>query len=100
VTGSAVGKSVTYSGRSVTATLQCSTAWRGTARLVTGTTVYVGGKKVRKGTTLASGSYRFTSGGKRTLRLKVNAKGRKVLNRGQRAVLRLSSGKSWTVRIR
>jgi uncharacterized repeat protein (TIGR01451 family) len=98
--GTIVGKGVTYSGRSVTATLRCSSACRGSARLVTGTTVYVGGKKVRKGTTLASGSYRFSGPGKRTLRLKVSAGGRKVLKRGGKAVLKLSSGRSWNVRIR
>jgi uncharacterized repeat protein (TIGR01451 family)/fimbrial isopeptide formation D2 family protein len=98
--GTIVGKGVTYSGRSVTATLSCSSSCRGSARLVTGTTVYVGGRKFRKGTTLASGSYRFGSPGKRTLRLNVRASGRKVLQRSNRAVLKLSSGRSWTVRIR
>jgi uncharacterized repeat protein (TIGR01451 family)/fimbrial isopeptide formation D2 family protein len=98
--GTIVGKGVTYSGRSVTATLRCSSACRGTARLVTGTTIYVGAKKIRKGTTLARGSYRFSGPGKRALRLKVNASGRKVLSRSERAVLKLSSGRAWTVRIR
>jgi uncharacterized repeat protein (TIGR01451 family) len=95
-----VGRGVTYAGRSVTATLRCSGACSGSVRLVSGTTVFVGARKVTRGTTLASGSYSMGGAGKRSVKLKVNATGRKVLKRGSRALLRLSSGKSWSVRIR
>jgi len=48
----------------------------------------------------ATAAFRFNAAGKRKLILRVNATGRKVLKKGSRAMLKLSSGKQSIVRIR
>jgi uncharacterized repeat protein (TIGR01451 family)/fimbrial isopeptide formation D2 family protein len=95
-----VGKGVTYAARSVVATLNCNGPCRGSVRLLSSGSRLVAGKRIRKGTVLARGSFRFNSAGKRKLKLRVNAAGRKVLKKGGRAVLKLSSGKTKLVRVR
>jgi hypothetical protein len=95
-----VGRGVTYSGRTVKALIRCSDTCRGSARLISTGTVKVGNRTLRRGTVLAAGSYRSNQAGRRTLSLRVNWKGRKVLKRGRGAILRLSSGKQRFVRIR
>jgi uncharacterized repeat protein (TIGR01451 family)/fimbrial isopeptide formation D2 family protein len=100
VAATIVGKGVTYSARSVLATLNCVGPCRGSARLISSAPVFVGGRQIRRGTVLASASFRFNSAGKRKLKLRVNSAGRKVLRKGGKAVLKLSSGKKKLVRIR
>ncbi len=80
--------------------VKCSGACVRKAKLLSAKTVKVGHKKVRKGTVLAKGSFRFTSAGKRKVKLKATAKGRKVLKLGGKAVLKLSSDKKKLIRIR
>jgi hypothetical protein len=100
VAATIVGKGVTYSARSVGAWINCSGACSGSAKLLTTGAVSVGGRTIRKGTVLAATAYRFNAAGKRKLKLRVNATGRKVLKKGGKAVLKLSSGKQVVVRIR
>jgi hypothetical protein len=100
VAATIVGKGVTYSGNQVLATVNCTGSCRGSARLLSSAPVMVNGRQVRKGTLLATASFRFNAAGKRKLRLRVNSTGRRVLKKGTKAVLKLSSGKQRVVRIR
>ena len=93
------GSDLILRGNRVIATIKCSGACYGKAKLVAAKTLKVGRKKVRKGTLLASGSFRFDSAGKRKLKLKINRVGRKVLRKKGKAVLKLSSGQKRLVRI-
>ena len=95
-----VGKGVTYSGNQVLATLNCTGPCKGSASLLSTAPVLVNGRQVRKGTVLATAKFKFKAAGKRQLRLRVNANGRKVLKKGSRVVLKLSSGKKQVVRVR
>jgi hypothetical protein len=95
-----VGKGVTYSGNSVTTWISCSGSCQGTAKLLTAGAVKMGKKKLARGTVLAKGKFKFNVAGKRKLKLRVNATGRKVLKKGAKAKLKLSSGKQRVVRVR
>ncbi len=94
------GSDVALRGNRALVTVNCSGACSGKARLFSARTVKVGKKKVGKGTLLAKGTFRFNSAGKRKLKLKVNRTGRKVLSRGGKALLKLSSGEKKLVRIK
>ncbi len=98
-----VGRGVTYSSDSVGVRLSCSGPCGGTARLLTARSVKVGGRKVKKGAVLAAGRYEFSGSGSSRVWLKVNGRGRRVLNSrkaGRRALVRLSSGSKKSIRIR
>ncbi len=94
------GSDVARRGNRVVATVRCTGACAGSARLLAAKTVKIGKKKVRKGSVLAKGRFRINAAGKRKLKLKLNARGRKVLRKGGKAVLKLSSGQKKLVRIR
>jgi hypothetical protein len=97
-----VGKGVTYSARSVFASIRCSAACSGSAKLVTTGAVRVGGRTVKKGSVLARGSYGLGQAGSAKVRLKLNRKGLKLVKGRKlgRGLVRLSSGQSAVVRIR
>ncbi len=69
------GSDVGFRGNRVRATLTCTGACSGKAKLISVKTVKAGKKKVRKGSVLAKGSFKFNSAGKRKLKLKVTKKG-------------------------
>jgi hypothetical protein len=96
-----VGKSVTYSGRSLTTWISCSAACQGTARLLSATTVRTGKTKVRKGSVIARGSYGLAQAGSAKVRLKLNRKGLKLVKGRKlgKGLIRLSSGQAAYVRI-
>ncbi len=98
--GMSLGGDVIFRRNRLTATVTCAGACSGKAKLFSARTVKVGKKKVRKGTLLAKGTFRFNSAGKRQLKLKVNRIGRKVLKKNGKAVLKLSSGEKKLVRVR
>lgn len=89
-----VGKGVTYSSGVVSATIRCSGACGGTAKLTTTKPVKLGGKKFAKGTVLAAKRYFIGKAGTRKVKLKVTAKGRQILKKGKarKAVLTISGG--------
>jgi uncharacterized repeat protein (TIGR01451 family) len=94
------GSDVVLRGNRVRATIKCSGACSGRAKLISIKTVKVGKKKVRRGSVLAKGTYKFNSAGKRKLNLKVTKKGRIALKRTRKARLKLSNGQKKLVRIR
>ena len=94
------GSDVARRGNRVVATVRCTGACSGNAKLISVKTVKIGKKKVRKGSVLAKGRFRINAAGKRKLKLKINARGRMVLKKSRKAVLKLSSGEKKIVRIR
>ena len=80
--------------------VNCSGTCSGKAKLISLRTVKVGKKKVRKGSVLAKGTFRFNSAGKRKLNLKLTKKGRIAVKKTRKALLKLSSGEQKVVRIR
>jgi len=96
-----VGKGVTYAGKVVVATIKCSGACSGTAKLVTNRRFRAAGKRFAKGTVLASKRYVIGKAGTRKVRLKVTPRGRKLLRSGKarKALLKISGGTRKVVRI-
>ena len=84
----------------VTVRVNCAGRCSGMAKLISVRTVKVGKKKVRKGSVLAKGKYRYNSAGKRKLNLKLTKKGRIAVKKTRKALLKLSSGEQKVVRIR
>ncbi|MGK2955984.1 MAG: FG-GAP-like repeat-containing protein [Solirubrobacterales bacterium] len=83
---------------SATATITCTAACSGKAKLLALKALKVKGKKIRKGALLATAAYRLDKAGSLKLVLKLNKKGRLVVSKGRRARLLLSNGSSKTVR--
>jgi uncharacterized repeat protein (TIGR01451 family)/fimbrial isopeptide formation D2 family protein len=95
-----VGRDAMLRGGQAVATLRCTGTCRGFAQLVSTRRVKVGNRVFRRGTVLGTGRYRFNSAGKRNLRLRLNWKGRRILKKGDRALLKVSSGRNRVIRIR
>lgn len=96
-----VGKGVTYAGNAVLATIRCTGACAGTAKLVTTGKVRTAGKKFAKGTVLAAKRYFIGKAGTRKIKLKVTPQGRKILKSGKarKALLAISGGTRKVVRV-
>jgi len=96
-----VGKGVSYSAAGVTATIRCSGACGGTAKLSTLNRVKVGGKKFARGTVLAAKEYFIGKAGTRKVKLKLTRAGRTILKKGKakKAMLRISGGTRKVVKV-
>lgn len=84
-----------FRGGKVRVKVRASGETRGRIKLVTSKRFQLGGKRVRKGTVLAKGSYRFGRAGTRSLGLKTTKTGRKLLRKkGVRRAKLVVGGKS------
>ncbi len=87
------GGSATFAKKAVTVTLKCDGSCQGVAKLYSAKPVRLGGKKVKKGTLLASAPYSFTTAGTKKVKLKVNKRGVKVLKKSRTALLKAAGAK-------
>jgi len=94
-----VGGTASFAKNAVTVTLKCAGACKGVAKLYSTAPVKIAGKKVKKGTLLASAAYKFTAAGTKKVKLKANKRGAKVLKKSRSALLKASGSKK-VVRIK
>jgi uncharacterized repeat protein (TIGR01451 family)/fimbrial isopeptide formation D2 family protein len=96
-----VGKGVSYSASTVFATIRCSGACGGTAKLLTTKKVKVGKKSFAKGTVLAAKQYFVGKAGVKKITLKITGKGRTILRSGKakNALLKISGGTRKVVKV-
>lgn len=84
-----------YRGGKFKVKVRASGKTRGRIKLVTSKRVKLGGKRIRKGTVLATGSYRFGRAGTRSVGLRTTRAGRRLIGKkGVRTARLLVGGKS------
>ena len=94
------GNSVSFNRRGGSATITATGPTSGVAKLTTTRTIKIKGKKFRKGTLIASGSYSFTEAGSKNVKLKVAGKrGAKVLSKSSKGLLKVTGGAAKIVRL-
>ena len=87
------GNSVTFNRRSGAARITATGPTSGVAKLTTTKAIKIKGKKFRKGTLIAKGSYSFNAAGSKIVKLKIAGKrGNKVLTRIRKASLVIPFG--------
>jgi len=96
-----VGKGVSYSASGVTATIHCSGACGGFAKLSTLKKVKAGGKTYAKGAALAGKQYFVGKAGSKKIKLKLTHAGRVILknHKATKALLRISGGTKKVVKV-